>query len=377
MVERPKKNPLSESILADSSEQGTDGVAALPTRLDRYGRAHQRALHMSNYAAERGESQLAQKLQHCGHWLVFRHYYTVDKVRLHAADFCKKHLLCPLCAIRRGAKYLKAYMDKLAVVMGEHPGLKAYMVTVTVKDGADLGERFAHLRKAMKAMTQARRDHLKAPSKNRHVEFAKALGGVHSVEAKRGANSGLWHPHAHMVWLCYEEPNQDKLAQEWQGWTGDSFIVDVRPFHDQDEQYVLKLSKVHIKDGVEANPKYRPRVYLDDGKGNFTDITTSRLVANGSKGDVAYRVIENSFGVFAHLDAVRLTEFIEYKKGGAANPFGGWVVAVEGENQEATQARAYREAEKKEEKPAQNSANNTPAPSSDSNHDLDDQDLPF
>ena len=156
----------------------------------------------------------------------------------------------------------------------------------------------------------------------------------------------------------------------------EKFKIDP-PFHDQDEQYVLKLSKVHIKDGVEANPKYRPRVYLDDGKGNFTDITTSRLVANGSKGDVAYRVIENSFGVFAHLDAVRLTEFIEYKKGGAANPFGGWVVAVEGENQEATQARAYREAEKKEEKPTQNSANNAPAPSSAPDSDLDDQDLPF
>ena len=156
----------------------------------------------------------------------------------------------------------------------------------------------------------------------------------------------------------------------------EKFKIDP-PFHDQDEQYVLKLSKVHIKDGVEANPKYRPRVYLDDGKGNFTDITTSRLVANGSKGDVAYRVIENSFGVFAHLDAVRLTEFIEYKKGGAANPFGGWVVAVEGENQEATQARASREAEKKEEKPTQNSANNAPAPSSAPESDLDDQDLPF
>lgn len=216
---------------------------------------------MSNYAAERGESQLSQKLQHCGHWLVFRHYYTVDKVRLHAADFCKKHLLCPLCAIRRGAKYLKAYMDKLAVVMGEHPGLKAYMVTVTVKDGADLGERFAHLRKAMKAMTQARRDHLKAPSKNRHVEFAKALGGVHSVEAKRGANSGLWHPHAHMVWLCYEEPDQDKLAQEWQGWTGDSFIVHVCPFHDQDDvasgflevfKYALKFSELPLADNWDA-----------------------------------------------------------------------------------------------------------------------------
>lgn len=261
MVDRPKKNPLSEEILAEDSGQGTDGVAALPTRLDRYARAHQRALRMSDYAAEKGESKVAGKLSHCGHWLVFRHYFTVDKVRLHAADFCKNHLLCPLCAIRRGAKYLKAYMDKLEVVMGEHQGLKAYMVTVTVKDGPELGERFTHLRKAMKSMTQARRSYLSNPAKNPHVEFAKALGGVHSIEAKRGANSGQWHPHAHMVWLCHEEPDQAKLAEEWQAWTGDSFIVDVRPFYDQDDvvsgflevfKYALKFSELPLADNWDA-----------------------------------------------------------------------------------------------------------------------------
>ena len=153
----------------------------------------------------------------------------------------------------------------------------------------------------------------------------------------------------------------------------EKFKIDP-PFHDQDEQYVLKLSKVHIKDGVEANPKYRPRVYLDDGKGNFTDITTSRLVANGSKGDVAYRVIENSFGVFAHLDVVRLTEFIEYKKWGAANPFGGRVVAVEEDNESATNARSSRNEQKETSVPPQ------PQPSSNTGFDpdnTDDRDLPF
>lgn len=153
----------------------------------------------------------------------------------------------------------------------------------------------------------------------------------------------------------------------------EKFKIDP-PFQDQDEQYVLKLSKVHIKDGVEANPKYRPRVYLDDGKGNFTDITTSRLVANGSKGDVAYRVSENSFGTFAHLEGIRITELIEYKKAGAANPFGGRVVAVEEDNPEATQARASRESEKKDDNPAPS----TPAaPSAPSDNTDDDEDLPF
>ena len=47
----------------------------------------------------------------CGDYLLFRHFFTVDKVKLHAAQFCKAHLLCPLCAIRRGAKALAAYLD--------------------------------------------------------------------------------------------------------------------------------------------------------------------------------------------------------------------------------------------------------------------------
>lgn len=261
MVKRPKENPLTECILADSSEQGVQGVAALPHRLNRYGRAHQRALHMGDYAEQTGACHLAMKLRRCGHWLVFRHYYTVDSLRLHKADFCKKHLLCPLCAIRRGTKYLKAYMDKLSVVLQDHPALKAYMVTVTVKDGPDLMERFTHLRSAMKSMTRARRNYLMDPTRRPHVEFARALGGVHSIEVKRGENSGQWHPHAHMVWLCHEEPDQLKLASEWKAWTNDSFIVDVRPFHDQSDvvsgflevfKYALKFSELPLEDNWAA-----------------------------------------------------------------------------------------------------------------------------
>lgn len=260
MSKRTKENPLSDSILADDSEQGACGVAALPSRLDRYAGAHQRALSMADYAATLGQRELSEKLTHCGHWLEFRHYYTVDTVRLHAADFCKKHLLCPLCAIRRGAKYLKAYMAKLQTVQAQTPGLQAYMVTVTVKDGPDLWERFQHLRGAMQRMTMARRRYLHAPDKRPHVEFAKALGGVHSIEAKRGENSGLWHPHAHMVWLCHEAPDAAKLSEEWHGWTGDSFIVDVRPFHQDDMasgfaevfKYALKFSDLPLEDNWHA-----------------------------------------------------------------------------------------------------------------------------
>lgn len=146
------------------------------------------------------------------------------------------------------------------------------------------------------------------------------------------------------------------------------------PFPDEDEQWVLKLSKTHIKDGEAQPEKYRPRAYLSQDNGDLIDITTSRLIANGSKGDVAYRVSENSFGTFAHLEGIRITELIEYKRAWAANPFGGRVVTVEAENPEATQARAQREAEKKEDNPAPSLP---AAPSDPSGNPDDDEDLPF
>lgn len=296
MVDRPIENPQSEGILADDSGLGADGAAALPVRLARYARAHQRALRMSHYATSQGESKLAQKLHKCGDWLVFRHYYTADKLRLHAADFCKKHLLCPLCAIRRGAKYLKAYMDKLETVRVEQPRLKAYMVTVTVKDGVDLQERFQHLRKAMKAMMQARRGHLSNPLKNRHVEAARALGGVFSIEFKRGKNSGLWHPHAHMVWLCHEVPDQQKLSDEWRAWTSDSFIVDVRPFQDQTDlasgfcevfKYALKFTELPLDDNWHAFETLSGR-RLVDSFGLLRGVEVSDDLADEPLDDLPY-----------------------------------------------------------------------------------------
>lgn len=250
-----KENPLGLDALAGESRKGADDASGLPTRLDRYSRAHHRALDMANYAFARGHVKEARGLNKCGHHLLFRDYYQVDKVRLHAADFCRRHLLCPLCAIRRGAKLVRSYAQRLQVIQAEKPGLKAYLVTVTVKNGPDLAERFRHLHGSMARMTQARRSYLRG--KGPHVEAAKAVGSVGSYEFKRGKGSSEWHPHVHMVWLCHEVPDQEKLSRDWLAITGDSYIVDVRPFRDQDEvvdgflevfKYAVKFSDLPLDD---------------------------------------------------------------------------------------------------------------------------------
>lgn len=250
-----RKNPQGLDALAGESSLGADDAAVLPERLNRYSRAHHRAIDMADYAGINGHVKEAEALIRCGHYLLFRDYYAVGKVRLHAADFCRRHLLCPLCAIRRGAKLIQSYLGRLQVLQEETPGLQAYLVTLTVKDGPDLAERFRHLKNSVQRMSKARHTHLRG--RGPHVEMAKADAVVGSYEFKRGKNSGEWHPHVHMVWLSHEKPDRAKLSQEWLAITGDSFIVDVTPFHDQQEltsgflevfKYAVKFSDLPLAD---------------------------------------------------------------------------------------------------------------------------------
>lgn len=223
-----------DSLAAGLESERDSQAEGLPTRIARYGRAKERALAMRDYLVSLGErsaSEAAGLLQGCGNYLHFRHYYTVDQVRLHAARFCKQHLICPLCAIRRGSKTLQAYLTRFQVIEREPRGLKPYLLTLTVRDGADLAERWEHLGRSFQVLKDRRRYFLAGNRGAPWTEFAKVSGAVGSYEVKRGKNSGLWHPHLHLVVLCAASIDQQALRDEWQAITGDSFMVDVRAFH--------------------------------------------------------------------------------------------------------------------------------------------------
>ena len=70
----------------------------------------------------------------------------------------------------------------------ENPDLQLYFVTLTVKDGESLQERFNHLVKAERSYKRQRRNALAG---QRFVEYAKAQGAfalLSSSEAKTQAN---------------------------------------------------------------------------------------------------------------------------------------------------------------------------------------------
>jgi hypothetical protein len=253
------ENPLCSTgdfeVLEES--EGADGVGALPVRLHRYEMAHRRSVVMSAYLAEVDRRYEAGALVECGSWLLFRWYYCVDVLRLHKAPFCKKHLICPLCAIRRGSKMLRAYLARIAALELVEPGLRPYLVTVTVKNGPDPWERFQHLQSAVAAMLAHRREALGRGRGS--SESTAAVGGAGSYEFKMGRDSGEAHPHCHMVWLCDRPPSRDVLRAEWLELTGDSFIVDVRPINDRDGlvaglsevfKYALKFSEMAVEDNL-------------------------------------------------------------------------------------------------------------------------------
>lgn len=226
------------------------GVSALPGRVSRYEKAKRRALDVAEYIREAHDMRnLSGRVKHCGNYLVFSHYHTIDQVKLTGAQFCKKHLLCPLCAIRRGAKAMQAYLPKYEALRLPDEALRPFLVTLTVKDGANLEERFKHLQSSQHELW-------KRKQRRRGSVLDGVQAAVWSYEVKRGRGSGLWHPHLHMVAMAREQPDQSCLAVEWLSITGDSHVVDVRPIavdHPASGfaevfKYALKFSDMDLPD---------------------------------------------------------------------------------------------------------------------------------
>jgi hypothetical protein len=251
------KPPMFPVALAGHGDKGGSEYDRREDRLNRYGTARDRARQMLGYMREHepAEEKRIALLRDCGEYLVFNHYFTQGLFRLVGANFCKQGLLCPLCAIRRGAKQVQAYLDRLAVVLKENPTLKPFLVTFTVTNGPDLLERFNHLQKSLQRLHDRRRDYFK---KGRgYTEAANAQGAVWSFEVTNREKG--WHPHVHAIWLCEDHPNMYRLREEWKAITGDSFMVDVRQIEGDPAEgfvevfkYALKFSDLTLAQNVEA-----------------------------------------------------------------------------------------------------------------------------
>ncbi|MFI8377183.1 protein rep [Pseudomonas helleri] len=243
-----KKTPVGAVILAEEAHTGVNEAGLLGERIARYGKAHARSLMMLEHLREApspASTKTAASLASCGNYLHFREYFTVGKVRLHNATFCKQHLVCPLCAIRRGAKALGAYLTRWQVIQQERPELRPYLLTLTVKNGDDLEERQAHLTKSLRKLMDRRRYFNAGTRGAPYTELCKAQGAVYTLEL---TNKGKgWHPHCHMIVLASSQPSQSDLSAEWLRITGDSMIVDCRPITGDPSEGFMEVFKYAVK----------------------------------------------------------------------------------------------------------------------------------
>jgi hypothetical protein len=241
-----KGEGLDDDSLAGEYREAFKTVA-LHERLQRYGKARSNALQFRKYLVEQREDKLADALGDCGNYATFHDYFTIGQTRLAMMCTCKKHLLCPLCAIRRGAKALRVYLDRVNFLLTADPLLVPHMVTFTVKNGPDLAERQAHLANSLRYLHKLR--HLR-----RGHEVAKASSAVWAYELTNKGNG--WHPHAHAIWLCHQAPDMHKLRDEWHAITGDSFMVDVRPINMANPiEGFLEVFKYALKFSDLADPQ--------------------------------------------------------------------------------------------------------------------------
>lgn len=203
----------------------------------------------------------AQKLNGCGNFLLFKNFYTIDQTKLAKFHVCGQHLLCPFCAGIRASKAIQKYTERVDEVLSKNRKLKPVLITFTVKNGTDLGERSSHLMKSFRTLMERRRDYFK---KGRGFnEFCKINGAMYSYENTFNPDTKEWHPHLHMFALLDDWIDQEELSQYWYSITGDSMIVDIRRVKKQKDlgyakaaaevcKYALKFGDLSVENTWQA-----------------------------------------------------------------------------------------------------------------------------
>lgn len=267
------KNSPQDSEFGDEVLEGATTEQKHLARIERYGKARARATEMIAYLEALAEPESKRYgyeltlLRDCGTYLAFRNYFTIGEIRLSALKSCKKHLLCPLCAIRRGGKALRVYLGRFSEIVAYRPNLKPWLVTFTVANGIDLDERQRHLAGCYRRLCNRRRLWLAGTKRAKWTETAKAHGAVWSYEVTNIGNG--WHPHLHAVWLCEQEPDRWALVDEWKAITGDSCVVHTKPFEEdlvkgfcEVFKYAMKFSELSLADNLHAYDVLRRRRLL-------------------------------------------------------------------------------------------------------------------
>ena len=344
-MKNDNKKPLLSEALAGVDNKGSQSALADQhrDRITRFGLLKHRSKQQENYLwtlakfkenypqdlpSEETTKALksAQKLQGCGNFLLFKNFYTIDQTKLAKFHVCGQHLLCPFCAGIRASKSIQKYSERIDEVLKKNRKLKVALLTLTVKNGSDLGERANHLLTSFRTLIKRRQDYLK---KGRGFnEFCKIDGAMYSYENTYNEKTGEWHPHVHMLVLLNDWIDQEALGETWHEITGDSYIVDVRKVKKSKElgyakaaaevcKYALKFSDLTVEKTWEAFKTLKGK-NLSGSFGSLRGVKIPKNLADDMPEDQDLPYLEMLykfvFGKHSHYDLVMTRQVEPHSK---------------------------------------------------------------
>lgn len=226
MTDPSKYYSCEELALAKSEAGSKPEKLSLGERLKRYGKRKSLQEEIAFALGNLGDpeaARLASKMATCGNWLKFRDYYTIEEVRLTGACFCKKHTVCPLCAVRRSARFLESALPKIEYLI-ESSDIPVYphLVVFTVKSGFDCSERFRHANSLWRKLLARKKSPVFYP--NTFLRYV--VGGIVSFEVTRNDDNG-WHWHFNVLCLSPQKSfHWASVKKEVFEITGDSIVVN-------------------------------------------------------------------------------------------------------------------------------------------------------
>lgn len=210
---------------------------------------------LNKYGQEEKEINIFQKyanrIAYCGDRKYFQQCVDCGKVYFDGFESCKNRF-CPVCQKLKSLKLFAKLYPTVMKLMSQ--GYIVKMLTFTIKDTKKLSDGVKLIKKAFRVFSHENK-------KYREVFNNLYIGGIKSLEVKRGANSNDWHPHFHAL-VISEKPEQDfnainlmwnktliKLVND-----SDTLIYDHQHYNDNfrisdDDKLILmdKLGFVHMQ----------------------------------------------------------------------------------------------------------------------------------
>lgn len=193
----------------------------------------------------------ANAIAYCGDKKYFKKCTDCGRVYFDGFESCKNRF-CPVCQKLKSLRLFAKLYPTVMKLMRQ--GYIVKMLTFTIKDTERLSDGVSLIKKAFRVFSHENK-------KYRNIFDNLYIGGIKSLEVKRGNNSKLWHPHFHAL-VISKTAQQDFNAVNlmWNKTlvklvnSSDTQIYDKKHFDDgfyltEEEKLVLKdkLGFVHMQ----------------------------------------------------------------------------------------------------------------------------------